>query len=82
MNWLKREGLGGAVIWAIDLDDFLGLCGKRWPLLTAVRSSLLSNPFKISDNPAIFTPEPKPSQSIVNQEKTISPSDAMRMIFF
>ena len=49
MNYLKREGLGGAMVWAIDLDDYLGLCGSRWPLLSAVRRSLLTD-----KNPSSF----------------------------
>lgn len=32
--------LGGAMVWSIDLDDFSGRCGKKYPLLQAVHRGL------------------------------------------
>ncbi len=34
MEYVRNRGLGGAMIWAIDLDDYKGVCGPRWPLLS------------------------------------------------
>ena len=40
MNYVKEKGLGGAMIWAVDLDDYLGSCGARWPLLSTMNRHL------------------------------------------
>ncbi|XP_054165981.1 endochitinase-like [Oppia nitens] len=40
MDWVKKEGMGGGMVWAIDLDDFTGICGKQNPLLTVMKNKL------------------------------------------
>lgn len=40
MEYIRAQKLGGVMIWAVDLDDFQGICGSKTPLLNAVRSHI------------------------------------------
>lgn len=40
MAYARELGLGGGAIWAADMDDFRGLCGNPWPLLTAMSNAI------------------------------------------
>ena len=39
--WIKERGLGGGMIWALDLDDFNNVCKQGpYPLLTVIAEGL------------------------------------------
>ncbi|XP_046436429.1 acidic mammalian chitinase-like [Neodiprion fabricii] len=39
-NYAKAMGLGGAMVWSIETDDFRGICGNKYPLLNALNHVL------------------------------------------
>ncbi|XP_046551782.1 chitotriosidase-1-like [Haliotis rubra] len=36
VKYVIDNGFGGVMVWALDMDDFSGICGKAFPLMNAV----------------------------------------------
>lgn len=43
MKFVVSTSLAGAAAWAVDMDDFRGLCGSAFPMLSAMSTSLNGN---------------------------------------
>lgn len=41
-KFVKAHGLAGIMAWELSMDDFRGLCGSKYPLLTAINTELKS----------------------------------------
>jgi chitinase len=72
MDYIKRTGLGGAMIWAVGLDDIKGDCGPERPLLRAINDGLGRN----GGIPATAAPPPKPTTTRPTTAATPRPTTA------
>ena len=71
MDWIKKEGFGGGMVWAIDMDDFTGVCGKKNPLLSVMSEKLLGHQVVVTDRPNPPKTTSKPRTRPTQQTQTV-----------
>ncbi|CAG9819069.1 unnamed protein product [Phaedon cochleariae] len=74
-EYIKAMGLGGGMIWALDLDDFKNLCGcEEYPLLRTINRVLRN--YTLPDPKCVLGKPQKPTtpRPTVTHEPTEQPS--------
>uniref|UniRef100_A0A182LSR7 GH18 domain-containing protein n=1 Tax=Anopheles culicifacies TaxID=139723 RepID=A0A182LSR7_9DIPT len=65
-NLISKYGLGGGMVWSIETDDFKGICGPKFTLLSALNSCVKNGPAPVTTTrttakPATTKPTTRPA---------------------
>lgn len=85
MSWLRENQYGGAMMWALDLDDYRGACGARDPLFNTLVEGLRGYTVRVPTPEELTTTKkvnewwsPPPSTSTTLTSRYTEPTTAKR----
>ena len=65
MQWLRKNGYGGAFVWTLDFDDFGGHCpgggSQKYPLINLIKNELDST--GVVQPPPVVVTQPPPKKT-------------------
>ncbi|KAK0406775.1 hypothetical protein QR680_018798 [Steinernema hermaphroditum] len=68
LDWLMKNGFGGAFTWNLDQDDFSGVCGEKYPLHNVIVKKLTGKAPPVV--PTKSTPKPAPTTTVRGSRST------------
>lgn len=60
-NYANRMNLAGAMMWSVETDDFRGICGARYPLLSVMNEVIRGGQPQPPNPPPTDKPKPPPT---------------------